>query len=72
MDKITEIKKNYTVRRSEDRWIVCEDEYDGETYPRVTVISIHDTRLGAIDAARAAAGDNMYYVNDAPARGATI
>ena len=57
----------YTVRRSEDRWLVSEDIYDGEIYPRVTVIGVYNTRTEAIDAARALSGDNMYYVNDAPA-----
>jgi hypothetical protein len=64
----SEIRKvNYTVSRTEDAWVVSAKEYDADNVaPRVTVVSVHRTRHDAIDAARALAGDSMYYVNDAP------
>lgn len=47
--------------------MVCEDMYDDNPKPRVTVISVHARRHEAIDAARILADGSMYYVDDAPA-----
>ena len=61
------VKAEYAVSRTENAWVVNVREYDRDNIaPRVTVVSVHQTRHEAIDAARALAGDNMYYVNDAP------
>ena len=66
--------KNIHVKRSGGSWAVCEYLHDGDPSgkPRVTVLSVHQTRHEAIDAARVLAINEMYYVDDAPASTATV
>jgi hypothetical protein len=61
--------KNTHVKRNGGSWTVCEylQDNDPSGKPRVTVLSVHQSRHEAIDAARVVAADDMYYVDDAPA-----
>ena len=60
---------NIHVKRCDNSWTVCEYLHDNDQSgkPRVTVLSVHQSRSEAIKTARVLAVDDMYYVDDAPA-----